>query len=287
MALCGNNGWGSCRCHITDCYLCKNDKCADSRYPEKYVCFDCQIVWDVKEELYKNCASLYMSMTMEEYRKKVTGKPRCRTCRKEGVRVGRNFRAPKKKNKAMWELTRKVIYQTDEVLERLGEREDLFAKMYADVKELPYRTLSEIFQKMQYKYDTSHQHHRRKESPYYIWNRETNKYIPNPNIQKVERLKIWYPKRKRDYGEFIYQLRSTVLIDKLDYWDLIRFYVKIRSITNYMKKLAKKRREMENTILVLAYTTNEDSTPKYTETGFYKLPLELIYEIFKYTKLKI
>ncbi len=109
--------------------------------------------------------------------------------------------------------------ETDNILENVGERDAIFSKVYAISKELNYRSLSIVFQNLKYKYETSHVHHRIRED------------------RNNEQLRVSYPRHVREYDDFIEYLRSIVIVDRLDKWDLIRMFVKIRGIIKYWKKM--------------------------------------------------
>jgi hypothetical protein len=228
MSLCGNCNYNCCcKCLLDHCHICKRryagqraTHCSGYDYPTHWICLNCQIggkKYDRFDHNKRDNGPGVKRHLVDYY--DLTGIPRCRKCSQDMMSVGRNFRSPKESDDRSWIVIRKILLDSDEDLEKLGDREDVFVRIYADYCVLRYMSYSQIWRDAPYKYDWSHQMYRHK-----------------------GQIRFTYPHYLREYPDFIETLRSTYMLTIFDVsvmWDMIRAYVRLSRIIHYWRRMTK------------------------------------------------
>lgn len=132
----------------------------------KYVCFECRKVWGTKYEHMPQ----YGRKGWDEWDRKRDGIPRCGGCGKPGHHMGRDFRAPKRKDDVAWKIVERFVKSGEEevrainpkayILRGVGRRNYLtmndymLASIYFDHCECPRGEAKPMFPKKMKDFDS-------------------------------------------------------------------------------------------------------------------------------------
>lgn len=232
MSKCDNCSHNCCcKCYLKHCHTCRRDICMNDLYNYHYVCFNCKLGWKIvlgnrgTHDDTVNNAPIYRGWKYEN--KNISDATRCRKCKKEGINMGWNFRLPKKSDTKNWKLVEYITKNTYIDLEKMGPIIGTFQYLYIKTYDISYTDVYNLWMERKIGlYNTMH-----------ISKRPKNYYDKTD-----KQLKLWYPRHKREYTNFLNQIRSTKYIEKKSLWHLLRTYVKIRSIVNYWRMIAHKHK---------------------------------------------
>lgn len=201
------------------CYDRRAYHCSDQNYPEHYICFSCRL--SSKRHPTYNHEPTNSNFDYKRYDhkrwKRYNNPIACNKCGGELYYAGRNFRIPKQSRDKEWTIIKKIIFNSDKDLKMI-DNVITFINHYCDVKNIEYKYLSDFWLDMPLKYDTSH-----------ISRRTRGK----------DRISFAYPRRIGEYEDFLKNMKSVCLIGHFDVkimWNIIRMYVKLRSIIDFIKK---------------------------------------------------
>lgn len=222
-----------CSCKLDHCRQCdqkygqwRKTHCSWNGYPNHFICVKCETSAKVNESYdhrnkYENVEGYLKPKFCSSV---ISYNAKCPKCAQYMTPMGRNFRVPKKGSHE-WKIINLLQNHSDNDLIALGKRDDVFAGVFYDSMKWEYSTLSDIWQQNLLKYDWSHKSYR------------SIQFGTNVIASKHQR-RFSIPTRLGEYPHFLEHLRSIYVLrifNATNMWKMIKMFVKIRSIVNYMK----------------------------------------------------